>query len=195
MRILKLIVKWFFALLRHPIKIVRMESFGSMSSIGKSLTVHSPKGISIGKRVRLGNNLRLSCYYSEIHKKLGTIIIEDNCYIGDSFSALSATSIVIKENALIASNVVVVAENHGMNPTCGTRYGNQPLEGAPVVIGKNVWIGEKVCILEGVSIGDWAIIGGGSVVTKDVPPYSIAVGNPARIIKKYNFEKNIWEKV
>lgn len=54
----------------------------------------------------------------------------------------------------------------------------------PIVIGNNVWIGEKVAVLGGVKIGDGAIIGANAVVTHDVPPYSIAVGCPAKIIKR-----------
>ena len=53
-----------------------------------------------------------------------------------------------------------------------------------VVIGNNVWIGDKATILPGVIIGDGAVIGTGAVVTKDVPPYSVVGGNPARIIKQ-----------
>ena len=53
-----------------------------------------------------------------------------------------------------------------------------------VVIGENVWIGDKATILPGVSIGDGAVIGANAVVTKDVPPYSVVVGNPAKIINK-----------
>lgn len=59
-----------------------------------------------------------------------------------------------------------------------------------LVIGNDVWIGANVVVLRGVTIGDGAIIGAGSVVTKDVPPYSIAVGNPAKVIKyRFNDER------
>ena len=65
----------------------------------------------------------------------------------------------------------------------------------PVIIGENVWIGENVCVCPGVSIGDGCIIGAMSNVVKSIPPYCMAVGNPARIIKKYNFQTKHWERV
>lgn len=56
----------------------------------------------------------------------------------------------------------------------------------PVIIGQNVWVGDKATILPGVTIGDGAVIGANSVVTKDVPPYSIVGGNPAKVLKQLN---------
>lgn len=61
----------------------------------------------------------------------------------------------------------------------------------PVIIGNNVWIGDNVLILSGVTVGDGAVLGAGSIVTGDIPPYSIAVGNPARVIKKRFSDKII----
>ena len=95
---------------------------------------------------------------------------------------------------MIASGVAIIAENHGMDPECSVRYGNQPLDSKPITIANNCWLGEKVVILQGVSIGEWSIIGAGSVVTKSIPAYSIAVGNPAKVIKVYNKNKHCWEQ-
>jgi len=64
-----------------------------------------------------------------------------------------------------------------------------------VVIGKNVWIGANSVILPGVKIGNTSVIGAGSTVTEDVPPLSVAVGNPAKIIKQYVPATNQWERV
>ena len=95
---------------------------------------------------------------------------------------------------LFASNVIVTNENHGMDPESSVPYMNQELTARDVSIGDGCWIGEKVCILPGVSIGEKCIIGAGSVVTKSIPDYSIAVGNPAKVLKIYNFESKRWEK-
>ena len=63
-----------------------------------------------------------------------------------------------------------------------------------ILISDDVWIGANAVITAGVTLGKHCIIGAGSVVTKDIPAYSIAVGNPAKVVKKYNFQMDIWEK-
>ena len=125
----------------------------------------------------------------------GRIVIEDGCYICHFFSAMAADRIIIKKNTLIASYVAVIGENHSIDPESGLLYGHQSLIGKPVTIGENCWIGEKVVVLPGVTIGDWCVIGACSLVNQDIPPYSIAVGNPARVIKKYDFASHSWVKL
>ena len=65
----------------------------------------------------------------------------------------------------------------------------------PIEIEDNVWLGEFVSVLQGVRIGKGSIIGSMSVVSRDIPPYCIAVGSPARVIKRFNFQTAKWEKV
>ena len=108
---------------------------------------------------------------------------------------MAGGEVTIKQDTLIASYVAIIGENHGMDPEIGVKYGKQPLIKLNVEIGNNCWIGEKVVILPNVKIGDWCIIGACSVVNKSIPPYSIAVGNPAKVIKRYNFETHNWERI
>ena len=82
-----------------------------------------------------------------------------------------------------------------MNPESDIPYMDQTLSSQPVIIEDGCWIGEKVCIMPGVTIGRKSIIGAGSIVTKSIPGYCIAVGNPAKVIKKYNFKSHNWESV
>ena len=90
----------------------------------------------------------------------------------------------IGDGCLIGHNTVIATLNHGLLPE--TR---QDLHPKPVRIGKGVWIGSGSILLPGVTIGDHAVIGAGSVVTKDIPAEKIAVGNPARIIRSIYDEK------
>lgn len=92
--------------------------------------------------------------------------------------------ITIGDSALIGHNVVLATLNHDQNPA--NRGAVYP---APIVIGKNVWIGANAVILAGVTVGDGAIIAAGAVVTKDVPPNTVVGGVPAKIIKTVTEDK------
>lgn len=168
--------------------------FGDNSVISKPfLQLSGCKNIVIGSNTTILSNCRLSVYGDS---NQANITIGDNCYVGFGFSALSSSkaSIIIGNNVLCASNVIITNENHGMDPESLIPYMDQELTATNVFIGDGCWIGEKVCILAGVSIGKKSIIGAGAVVTKSIPSYSIAAGNPARVLKTYNFESKKWEK-
>lgn len=172
----------------------------SFSNFGQTSVIHHPaiiteqQNISIGNGTTILNNSRLQIY-NYLTGKDSTITIGDNCYIGYRFSALAGGNIKIGNNVLIASDVLITSENHGTDPECKTPYMDQPLICQDVTIDNGCWIGEKVTILPGVTIGEKCIIGANSVVTKSLPSYTIAAGSPARIIKTYNFETHQWEKV
>ena len=187
---MKTLIKTFLTYVLNPISMIKIANIGRHIYICKGLHVDHGGGISLQDSVRIGRNCRLSCY--QVKQRLGRITIGENCYICDHFSALAGGDIQIGKDTLIASYVSILAENHGMNPEEGVRYGLQELTGKSTVIGNNCWLGEKCIILPGVSVGEWCIVGAGAVVTKDIPPYSIAVGNPAKVIKTYSFDKHCW---
>lgn len=168
--------------------------FGKNSTIMKPfLQLSGCSNIKIGDNTTVLNNARLAVYGSGSE---ANITIGNNCYIGFGFSALASAkaNISIGDNVLFASNVLVTNENHGIDPESDIPYMDQKLSARDVKIGNGCWIGEKVCILSGVTIGEKCIIGAGSIVTKSIPSYSIAVGNPVRIIKQYNFQTKRWER-
>ena len=111
--------------------------------------------------------------------------IGNNSSISSFTTIYSTYGIKIGENCLISSNCGISSVNHIQNATNRRLYDddNSPYSKS-VCIGNNVWIGMNACILPGVSIGDNSIIGSGSVVTKNIPPNEVWVGNPARFMKK-----------
>ncbi|RJP50892.1 MAG: acyltransferase [Anaerolineaceae bacterium] len=97
----------------------------------------------------------------------------------------AGNGVYIGGNCMIAPGVKIISANHSIeNPE------RNWLEDAPIRIGKNCWLGTNVIILPGVVIGDRAIIGAGAVVTHDLPSNSIVAGNPARVIRSYELERN-----
>jgi len=103
----------------------------------------------------------------------------ENVFINSCCRFQDQGGIEIGGGSLIGHNTTIATLNHDFNP-----LKRQNLTPSPVKIGKNVWIGSDCTILPGIEIGDGAIIGAGSVVTKSIPENSIAAGNPARVVKK-----------
>ena len=114
------------------------------------------------------------------------LTIGDNGSFGAFNHITCINKIQIGDNCLTGKWVTISDNNHGTTdfdtlheaPAIRKLYTK-----GPVIIGKNVWIGDKATILGGVTIGDGAVIAANSVVTKDVPAYSVVGGNPARVIK------------
>lgn len=172
----------------------RFFSFGKDSIIMHPSNIPDSQYIKIGSNVTILQNARIQVF-NKLTGNDANVTIGNNCYIGTSLSILAGANVEIENDVLIASNVLITSENHGMNPESEIPYMNQPLLCKPVKIKEGTWIGEKVSILSGVTIGKKCIIGTNAVVTKDIPDYSIAIGIPAKVVKKYNFEKHEWERV
>lgn len=165
-----------------------------LKQCGENVYIQKPICMDYGSII-LGNNIHI-LKDSRIQNVSGdsNVVIEigNNTGIQYRFSILAGADVFIGNNVAIASDVFISAGNHGMDPECKVPYGCQKYIGKSVVIDDDVWIGEKVIILSGVNIGKGAIVGGGTIVTKNIPPYCIAVGNPARVIKRYDFILHKW---
>ncbi|KAJ9093868.1 hypothetical protein QFC21_006241 [Naganishia friedmannii] len=113
----------------------------------------------------------------------GNITMGDDIYIGPNAMILDVCPVTIGSRTLFGPNVNIYTPIHPISPE--ERNGCRGKEwAAPIVIEEDCWIGGSVVILPGVTIGKGSTIGAGSVVTKDVPPRSVAVGNPARVVKR-----------
>lgn len=110
--------------------------------------------------------------------------IGNNVFINSNMLAMARGGITIEDNVQIAGNVSLLSNNHDL-------YDRQILLCKPIVIREGVWIGANAVVLAGVEIGKYAVVGAGAVVTKDVPDYSVVVGNPAKIIKTLDKSKFI----
>mgnify|MGYP001085670339 CR=1 FL=1 len=144
--------------------------------------------------------------YAVVNNGAGDVLIGDAARIG--IGSVVIGPVRMGDRAGLGQHVFISGFNHGYAD--GTRDSNeQELVRKEVVIGReshigansvvvagrNCWIGAGAVILPGVTIGDNTVIGAGSIVTKDIPAYSVAVGNPARVIKRYDPENKTWVKI
>ena len=130
--------------------------------------------------------------FSAINNGVGPVIIGDRTKIGLSNTIIGP--VTIGNDIRLAQNITLSGLNHNYEDISRPIH-IQGVSTAPITIGDGTWIGANVVVLAGVTIGENCVIAAGSVVTKDIPSYAVAVGNPARVLKKYNPEKQIWEKV
>lgn len=140
---------------QEEIRALLGELFGH--PVPDTLRVFPPFYSDFGKNIHVGENVFINaCCHFQDH---GGVTLGDGCQIGH--------------------NVVFATLNHGLEPADrGTTYP------APIVLGRNVWVGSNATILQGVTIGDNAVVAAGAVVSRDVPANTIVGGVPARIIKR-----------
>jgi lipopolysaccharide O-acetyltransferase len=183
-------------------KIITPFYFSKARLIRLPIQIRGKHLMQVGKNFTTGKYCRIEALENEdksANKKM--LSIGNDVQINDNVHIAVACSVSIGNNVLIASKVFISDHNHG-NYNIGTEAQDSPLTipikrplmTKPVVIKDNVWLGEFVSVLPGVTIGEGSIIGTMSVVNRDIPPFCIAVGSPAKVVKEYNFESQTWEK-
>ena len=158
--------------------------------IGRFAKIANPKQVYLGKEASIGKYCLLCPFHN------AKIIFGNNVSLGWFSRVTAVNEVVIGDNVITGPNVFIGDYNH--------RYEDiaKPISkqgitspATKVVIGEDSWIGTNVVICGNVVVGRHVVIGAGSFVNKDIPDYSVAVGNPAKVVKKYNFETKTWERV
>jgi len=155
----------------------------------------------IGKNFQAAEGLWLEAIAAHSGQTFSPSIVIGNNVTVSRWSHIAATHRVeIGDGVLLGSKVLITDHNHGhyRNEVCdvGIPPALRTLErDRSVVIGKNVWLGDGVVVMPGVKIGDGSVIGANSVVTRDVPPFTIAAGSPAAALKKFDFTTQEWRKL
>lgn len=129
--------------------------------------------------------------FSAINNGVGPVVIGDRTKIGLSNTIIGP--VTIGNDIRLAQNITLSGLNHNYEDISRPIH-VQGVSTSAIIIEDATWIGANVVVLAGVTIGKHCVIAAGSIVTKDIPSYSVAVGNPARVLKKYNHETEIWEK-
>lgn len=129
--------------------------------------------------------------FSVINNGMGDVIIGKNSFIG--MSNVIIGPVEIGNNVILAQHVVISGLNHGY-ADIHIPIKDQPCTFQKIKIEDDCWIGANVTITAGITIGKHTVVAGGSVVTKSIPDFCVAAGNPARVLKSYNFSTEQWEK-
>ncbi len=132
--------------------------------VDASFRMFPPFSTDFGKNITIGKD----------------VFINSGCHFQDQ------GGIQIGDGALIGHNVVLATINHDLNPE-----ENRKNHYAPITIGAHVWIGSNATILPGVTLGDWAVVAAGAVVTQDVPPRTVVGGVPAKVLKIIPEERTV----
>lgn len=169
------------------------KSYNISSIIQSPLQLDGMSNISIGKNVVIQYKTWLAALpltgCGDCHLE-----IKDGSIIGHFNHIYATKKVIIEENVLTADKVYISDNMHGYQDINLPIRNQIIMQNNEVIIGTGSWLGENVCIL-GAKIGRHCVIGANSVVTKDIPDYCVAVGVPAKVIKRYSFDAEKWIKV
>lgn len=153
----------------------RFDSFGARCAIGRGVRIFGPMRIRLGDQCAIFEGAYLT--------GPGTLVMGDRSSLGVYTAVACRERVEIGRDTMIAGYCFILDVDHDFGDI-GMPIREQGLDIRPVRIGNDVWIGSHCVVLRGVTIGDGAVIAANSVVTRDVPPFTIAAGIPARVIRE-----------
>ena len=184
--------------LKHKL-ITGFYFLGKRVTFEKNVEIVNPSSIYIGDYSSIDADSLLSVikehFIYKYDRQDPVIRIEESVGISKGTTIFAVNSICIKKNSMIGPYSFISDYDHSFQDVDKPISQQRLTNIGPIVIEEGAWLGAHVTVCSGVKIGKNSIIGAGSVVTKDIPSYSVAVGVPARVIKRFNFKTKNWEKV
>lgn len=193
-------IAYYYARLKMMLSFRNLMVRYRLKSCGKNLHVSRKARLVNLNYVVVGDNFRMD-EYAEIYcnpingKMTPSLVIGSNVYLAKHCCIGCSNRVVLEDDVLFAPYCHITDRNH-VYTDIDVPIWKQPSESpGPVVIGSQTWLGFGVQVMPGVTIGRHCVIAAGSIVTKDIPDYCVAVGAPAKVVKKYNVETKKWEKI
>lgn len=179
---------------------LQVRSLGKHTELRLQGRIIAGKYIVIGDKVKIDPHFLLAVFPTyagrdnPVKSNEKGIVIGEGTTFNRYLTIYCADSVRIGKDVMFGGGILVTDNNHGMDAQ-SRPYSKQPLTTKEVVIEDGCWIAQNCCILAGSHIGKKSIIGANSVVNGDIPAYTIAAGSPAKVIRKWNFEKKCWVKI
>lgn len=173
-----------------------LRECGKNLRVGKNVKFFNPQKIQLGDNCDVADDV----VFAPLVKHNGNnysseIIVGNNVHFGTQDRIASKDAVIIDDDVLFAAFVHITDHSHDYHDV-GLPISKQGVIGkGKVVVKKGAWLAFGCHVLSGVTIGENSVVAANSVVTKDVPPFSVVAGNPARVVSTYNFKTNQWEKV
>jgi acetyltransferase-like isoleucine patch superfamily enzyme len=168
-------------------------AYGKDVYIEPGVVINRPRFVHVGNRVRIKRNTSINLHPKDKKSNEILLFIGDNVMISESCFISACNRIVIEENVGISPNVMIIDNSRKIGDISRPSK-EQELKIGHVHIGADSWIAYGACVMPNVTIGKHCIIGALSVVNKDIPAYSVAVGAPARVVKRFDFDRREWVK-
>jgi len=169
-------------------------AYGKDVYIEGGVVINRPRFVQLGDHVRIKRNTSINLHPKDKRSKDILLFVGEDVIISESCFISACNRIVIEEHVGISPNVMII-DNSRKPGDVSRPSKEQKVEVGFVHIGADSWIAYGACVMPNVTIGKHCIIGALSVVNKDIPPYSVAVGSPAKVVKRYDFERKEWVKV
>lgn len=160
-----------------------LEAHAPGIRVHRTAEVRSPDRLRLGRDTTIESGALLHCGGMEWSGGGGGITIGAGSYVGPNVVLFGAGGIEIGENVLISPGVVITSHQHTFERSDETIRA-QPMDFGRVVIERDVWIGANASILPGTRLGEGTVVGAGATVTRDLPPGSVALGVPARVVRE-----------
>jgi serine acetyltransferase len=165
-------------------------SFGPCSELHRPvLSIVNPPGISIGSWVRIGVGAVIEALVPE---RGVTVTIADGAYVGHHLRCTAAVGVVIGEEAMLGDRCYVSDTNHLYEDVTRPIKRQGLRDGRRVEIAAGAWLGIGSVVVGNVRVGEGSVVGAGAVVTTDVPDHCVVVGNPARIVRRWDGSDWTW---
>ena len=169
-------------------------AYGKDVYIESGVVINRPRFVQLGDHVRIKRNTSINLHPKDKRSKEILLFIGNNTIISESCFISACNRVVIEENVGVSPNVMIIDNSRKVGDVSRPSK-EQELKIGSVHIGADSWIAYGACVMPDVTIGKHCIIGALSVVNKDIPSYSVAVGSPAKVVKRFDFEKREWVRV